>query len=103
MLRRFARARTWTFILAMLAVLAIGTTVEPRRVMAVPAPTGGPDGTPYGTGDPTGDDVPSPTPKPLSLTTYTSARTPGAVAVRGITTSVRWNLYLSILIRLGLR
>jgi hypothetical protein len=101
MLRLFARARTWAFIFSVLAVLAMGTTVEPRQVMAVPAPTGGPDGTPYGTGDPTGDDVPSPTPKPLSV--YTSARTPRASSVRGITTSVRWNLYLSILIRLGLR
>jgi hypothetical protein len=94
-----SRARTWAFILSLLAVLAMGTSVEPRQAMARPVTTGGPDGTPYGTGDPTGDDVPSPTPKPKSL----APRVPGTVATGTITTSVRWNLFLSLLIRLGLR
>ena len=99
MVRLFARARTWAFVLGLLAVLALGTTVEPRQALARPVTTGGPDGTPYGTGDPTGDDVPSPTPKPKSM----APRLPGAAVTGSISTSVRWNLYLSILIRLGLR
>jgi hypothetical protein len=89
----------------MAAVLAIGMTAEPRAVLARPYSTGGPDGTPYGTGDPTGDDLPSPTPKPSSMLKAGKAAEPaGRVTVRGnVTASVRWNLYLSILVRLGIR
>jgi len=97
------RIVSFGFMLSLLAVLAMGTSVEPRQAVARPVSTGGPDGTPYGTGDPTGDDVPSPTPKPTSLRSAPAAPAPGKIVVRGIRASVRWNLYLSILIRLGLR
>lgn len=90
-------------MMSLLAVLAMGTSVEPRQAVAKPVTTGGPDGTPYGTGDPTGDDLPSPTPKPTSLTSAKAVTASRTVAVRGISPSVRWNLYLSILIRLGIR
>jgi hypothetical protein len=103
MVRLCTRIRTFGFIVSLLAVLAMGISVEPRQALARPVSTGGPDGTPYGTGDPTGDDIPSPTPKPTSLQTAQTVRAPGTATVRGISTSVRWNLYLSILVRLGLR
>jgi len=103
MVRLCARIRWFTFMLSLLAVLAMGISIEPRQAAARPVTTGGPDGTPYGTGDPTGDDLPSPTPKPTSLLAAPMAQTTRTAAVRGITTSVRWNLYLSILVRLGLR
>jgi hypothetical protein len=93
------------FILCLLAVLISVTVIEPRPAMAKTATTGGPDGDPYGTGDPTGDDIPSPTPKPSALKS-THAVTPlsGTSAVRrSYRSSDRWNAYLSILIRLGLR
>jgi len=92
-------------MLSFLAVLAMGIPGSPGQALARPVTTGGPDGTPYGTGDPTGDDLPSPTPKPTSLQSAKAVRAPitAAVTVRGIRTSVRWNLILSILIRLGLR
>jgi len=90
-------------MVSLLAVLAMGISVEPRQAVARPVSSGGPDGTPYGTGDPTGDDVPSPTPKPTSPLIAKAVKAPGTVAVRGISTSIRWNLYLSILVRLGLR
>ena len=92
------------FILGLLAVLVCGTSIEPQQATARPVYTGGPDGNPYGNGDPTGDDIPSPTPKPGSLKS-TRAVTPIApTTLRGsYGSSVRWNVYLSILIRLGIR
>lgn len=93
------------FILCLLAVLVAGTSLEPQQAIARPVTTGGPDGTPYGTGDPTGDDLPSPTPKPGALnSTQRVSSTSGTVVSRGAYGShIRWNVYLSILIRLGLR
>jgi len=90
-------------MMCLVAVLGMGTSIEPRQALARPVTTGGPDGTPYGTGDPTGDDLPSPTPKPTSLQSAKAVTASRTVAVRGISASVRWNLYLSILVRLGLR
>jgi hypothetical protein len=93
------------FILCLLAVLIAGTSLEPQQAIARPATTGGSDPNPYGTGDPTGDDLPSPTPKPTAMQ---SAQRPASISgtiVRGGTygSSIRWNVYLSILSRLGLR
>jgi len=93
------------FILSLLAVLIAGTSLEPQQAVARPVTTGGSDPNPYGTGDPTGDDLPSPTPKPTAnQSAQRSSSAPGTV-VRGKTygSSIRWNVYLSILIRLGLR
>jgi hypothetical protein len=102
MVRLLARIRPFSFMLSLLAVLAMGITAEPPQAVAKPVPiSGSPDGS--GTGDPTGDDLPSPTPKPTSLLTAPRVQTARTVAVRGISTSVRWNLFLSILVRLGLR
>jgi hypothetical protein len=102
MVRLLTRIRSFSFILSLLAVLAMGISVGPSQALARPVPImGGPDGS--GTGDPTGDDLPSPTPKPTSLQTAPMVQTTRTVAVRGISTSVRWNLFLSILVRLGLR
>ena len=104
MVRVRARVISFSFILCLVAVLAMGITVEPRPAQARPYVTGGPDGTPYGTGDPTGDDLPSPTPKPTSLKAAKAVQPAGTITVRGsVLTSVRWNLYLSILVRLGVR
>ncbi len=90
------------FILGLLAVLVCGTSVEPQQATARPVYTGGPDGDPYGNGDPTGDDIPSPTPKPGSLRSTNAAVAP--TTLRGsYGSSIRWNVYLSILIRLGIR
>lgn len=93
------------FILGLLAVLIAGTSLEPRQAIAKPASIGGSDGTPYGTGDPTGEDVPGPTPKPGSMQTAPRSASMSGTIVRGGThgLSTRWNFYLSILIRLGLR
>jgi hypothetical protein len=93
------------FILCLLAVLVAGTSLEPQQAIARPVTTGGPDGTPYGTGDPTGDDLPSPTPKPGALKSAQRVTpTSGTIVRRGTYGShIRWNVYLSILIRLGLR
>jgi len=93
------------FILGLLAVLVSWTALEPQQAMARPVYTGGPDGNPYGNGDPTGDDIPSPTPKPTALRSAKAvAPTVGAYAHRGTYgSSVRWNVYLSILFRLGIR
>jgi len=88
------------FILCLLAVLTSGISVEPQQAMARPVYTGGPDGNPYGSGDPTGDDIPSPTPKPGGGKGAV-APAPVRVSVQG--TYLRWNIYLSILIRLGIR
>lgn len=102
MVRLFARIRSFSFVLSLLAVLAMGISVEPPQAVAKPVTTmGGPDGS--GTGDPTGDDLPSPTPKPTSLQAAPMVQTTRTAAVRGISTSVRWKLFLSILVRLGLR
>lgn len=93
------------FILSLLAVLIAGTSLAPQPAVARPVTTGGSDPSPYGTGDPTGDDLPSPTPKPTAMQSdQRAARMPGA-AVRGRTYGVSnpWSVYLSILIRLGLR
>jgi len=104
MVRVRARIISFSFILCLIAVLATGISVDPPRAAARPYTTGGPDGTPYGTGDPTGDDLPSPTPKPTSMLRAPKApEQTSRITVRGISTSVRWNLYLSILIRLGVR
>jgi len=103
MVRVRARILSFGFILCLVAVLAMGISVEPRQAVARPVPIGGPDGTPYGTGDPTGDDLPSPTPKPGALRNATAGAPTRTIVHRGIRSSVRWNLYLSILIRLGLR
>ncbi len=105
MVTKRIRAVPLGFILCLLAVLVSGTAIEPRQATARPVYTGGPDGNPYGTGDPTGDDIPSPTPKPSALKSAkavapTSART---AILRSYRSSNRWNVYLSILIRLGLR
>jgi hypothetical protein len=90
------------FILGLLAILVSGISLEPSQAIARPASTGGPDGTPYGNGDPTGDDIPSPTPKPTALKSGKIAQP--TLAIRGSSTSsVRWNFYLSLLIRLGIR
>jgi hypothetical protein len=93
------------FILSLLAVLIAGTSLEPQQAVAKPASLGGSDGTPYGTGDPTGDDLPSPTPKPGSMQTTSRTVSMSGTIVRGgaYGSSIRWNVYLSILIRLGLR
>ncbi len=93
------------FILGLLAVLVSGTSLEPQQATARPVYTGGPDGSPYGNGDPTGDDIPSPTPKPSALRSAKGAApAPAAYTPRGAYgSSVRWNVYLSILIRLGIR
>ena len=89
------------FILCLLAVLVAGVSIEPQQAIARPVYTGGPDGDPYGNGDPTGEDIPSPTPKPGGK----GAVAPAPVRLIGISqgTSIRWNLYLSFLIRLGIR
>jgi hypothetical protein len=103
MVRVRARVMTFSFILCLLAVLVCGISVDPPQAMARPYSTGGPDGT-FGTGDPTGDDQPSPTPKPTKMLAAGKAvHSTGTTTVQGIPTSVRWNLVLSILIRLGLR
>src|SRR6267154_1442519 len=93
------------FILCLFAVLVAGTSLEAQQAMARPASLGGSDGTPYGTGDPTGDDLPSPTPKPGSVQTVSRTASMSGTVVRGSTygSSNRWNIYLSILLRLGLR
>lgn len=94
------------FILCLLAVLVAGTSLEPQQAIARPVTLQGPDGTPYGTGDPTGDDLPSPTPKPGSVQTVSNVgpMASGTIVRRGTYRShIRWNVYLSILIRLGLR
>jgi hypothetical protein len=100
-----ARIIQFGFILCLLAVLVAGTSLEPQQAIARPVTTGGPDGTPYGTGDPTGDDLPSPTPKPGAVQSVGRiAPTSGTIARHGtFGSSIRWNVYLSILIRLGLR
>jgi len=100
MVRLRARVRSFGFILSLLAVLAMGVPGEPRQALARMVIPSGPDGNPYGTGDPTGDDLPSPTPKNSS---FRSAQAPRTATVVGISASVRWKLFLSILIRLGLR
>ena len=102
MVRLLARIRSFSFILSLLAVLALGIPAGPSQAVAKPVPImGGPDGS--GTGDPTGDDLPSPTPKPTARQAASMVRTTRTVAVRGISTSVRWKLFLSILVRLSLR
>jgi hypothetical protein len=94
------------FILGLLAVLVSGTSIDPQQATARPVATGGSSGDPYGTGDPTGDDLPSPTPKPTKSLSAARVIVPSSqsTAMRGTYHSpVRWNVYLSILIRLGLR
>lgn len=93
------------FILCLLAALVSMTAIEPRPATAKPVTTDGSDGSPYGTGDPTGDDIPSPTPKPSALKApQVVAPMSGTRAIRrSFHSSDRWNVYLSILIRLGLR
>jgi len=91
------------FILGLLAVLVSGTSIEPQQAMARPVFTGGPDGNPYGNGDPTGDDIPSPTPKPSILRSAKAVTPAAGYTLRGYGSSIRWNVYLSILIRLGIR
>jgi len=91
------------FIFGLLAVLVCGTSLEPQYAMARPVYTGGPDGDPYGNGDPTGDDIPSPTPKPSALKSAKAVTPATGYTLRGYGSSVRWNVYLSILIRLGIR
>jgi len=89
----------------LLAVLVCGTSIQPQQATARPVYTGGPDGEPYGNGDPTGDDIPSPTPKPGSLKSAKAVMPiTGPTALRGTYgSSIRWNVYLSLLIRLGIR
>jgi len=95
---------TFGFILCLLAVLVMGTAFEPQMALAKPVPIGDPDGNPYGTGDPTGDDLPSPTPKPTGNRAARLDVTAGTTTHRvTVNKPIRWNLYLSILIRLGLR
>jgi len=96
LLRRLMRIG---FILSLLVVLATATSRDPQLAVARPYGTGGPDGAPNGSGDPTSDDVPSPTPKPTQLRSAQAGRTVTAVSTHGI----RWNLVVSILIRLGIR
>src|SRR5882672_6485028 len=104
MVRVPTRIISFGFILCLLAVLVLGTSFEPQLALARPAPTGGPDGTPYGTGDPTGDDIPSPTPKPTAPRAAPASVTAGTTTHRvNVLRPIRWNLYLSILVRLGLR
>jgi hypothetical protein len=104
MVRVPTRIISFGFILCLLAVLVLGTSFEPQLALARPAPTGGPDGTPYGTGDPTGDDIPSPTPKPTGNRAAPASVTAGPTTHRvNVNRPIRWNLYLSILVRLGLR
>jgi hypothetical protein len=93
------------FILCLFAVLVAGTSLEPQQAIAKPASLGGSDGTPYGTGDPTGDDLPSPTPKPGSIQSASRTSSLSGTVVRGGTYGSfnRWNIYLSILLRLGIR
>jgi hypothetical protein len=87
------------FILFLLAVAASAGSLDPRMAIARPNFTGGPDGTPNGTGDPTGDDVPSPTPKPTAVSTARAGAAASAIQTR----ANRWSLFVSILIRLGIR
>jgi hypothetical protein len=100
-----ARVIQFGFILCLLAVLIAGTSLEPQQAIAKPVTTGGSDPNPYGSGDPTGDDLPSPTPKPGSVQAAQRAVSASGTIVRHGTygSSIRWNVYLSILIRLGLR
>ena len=89
------------FLLGLLALLVSGTSLAPRQAVARPVFTGGPDPT-YGTGDPTGDDVPSPTPKPTALR-VPNAAAKGVTQIRVAGTSISWNIYWSIALRLGIR
>jgi hypothetical protein len=91
------------FILGLLAVLVSGTSLEPQQALARPVYTGDPDGNPYGTGDPTGDDIPSPTPKPSSLRAAPAPASHTYTVRASGRSPISWNVYLSILIRLGLR
>ena len=90
------------FLLGLLALLASGTSLEPRQAVARPIFTGGPDPT-YGTGDPTGDDVPSPTPKPTAQRVTNARAAKGGTQIRVAGTSISWNIYWSIALRLGIR
>ena len=104
MVRVRSRIISFGFILCLLMTLVMVTTFEPQQALARPVPLGGSDDTPYGTGDPTGDDIPSPTPKPTGHRAAALGGTAGTSAHRvTVTKPIRWNLYLSILIRLGLR
>ena len=93
------------FILSLLAVLVAGTSLAPQPAVARPVTTGGQDPSPYGTGDPTGDDLPSPTPKPGAVQNVQRSASATGSIVRGRTygSSNPWSIYLSILIRLGIR
>jgi hypothetical protein len=91
------------FILGLLAFLASGISIEPNQVMARPVGTGGPDGEPYGTGDPTGDDIPSPTPKPTLRAAKVDASGSQTQRQGSYVSFDRWNIYVHLLIRLGIR
>jgi hypothetical protein len=90
-------------ILGLLAFLASGVSIEPQQAMARPAGTGGPDGEPYGTGDPTGDDIPSPTPKPTLMAAKVEVTGSQAQRQGSFTSLDRWNIYVHLLVRLGIR
>jgi hypothetical protein len=90
------------FLVALLTILASGTSLAPQQAVARPIFTGGPDGTPYGTGDPTGDDLPSPTPKPL-VRTVRSGMPISAAQTRRQAIFDRWQVFFGTVIRFGLR
>jgi hypothetical protein len=90
------------FILGLLTFLSTSVPLAPSQAVARPVTTGGPDGDPYGTGDPTGDDFPSPTPKPTGRAA--KATISGTTLRQGAYTSTnRWSIYFTILVRLGIR
>lgn len=91
------------FILGLLAILASGISMEPNQVMARPVGTGGPSGEPYGTGDPTGDDIPSPTPKPTMRAGKAEVSGSHTQRQGSFDSFDRWNIYVHLLIRLGIR
>ncbi len=91
------------FLLGLLALLAAGTSLSPQQAVARPVFSGGPGGTPTGTGDPTGDDLPSPTPKPTAQRAASMGALKAGTQIRVAGTSVRWNVYWSIVLRLGIR